>query len=319
MTMQQPRVSIWLPVYNGQKYLDAALASILAQDYGDFELIIGDNASTDGTQAICQAWAARDGRVRCYRHEHNLGAAPNYNFVLAQARGEYFRWAAYDDLIAPDFLSKCVAVLDQQADVVLCYPRVKLIDERGDYVDAYDPRPDLRTLKPHERFRATLRTPSLCTQVFGLMRAEVLRATGQHGSFPSADEILLAELALHGRFYEIRERLFFNRVHPEQSTKGVLSNQRERTAWFNTALQGRIVLPKWLYLRGGLAAVRRAPLSGGERARCYLHLVRWAMVPANFRALGKDVVLAAREVARRTIRHVRPRAGVEAGEAMSVR
>ena len=96
-----PLVSIGLPVYNGDRYLAEALDSILAQSFADFELIISDNASTDGTQDICETYARRDERIVYSRLPENLGAAPNYNRLVEMARGELFKWAAHDDRIKP--------------------------------------------------------------------------------------------------------------------------------------------------------------------------------------------------------------------------
>lgn len=92
-----PRLSIGMPVYNGEAYVREAIDSLLAQTAGDFELIISDNASTDSTPVICRAYAAKDPRVRYIRQEVNLGAAGNFIFVLKAARYEYFMWAACDD------------------------------------------------------------------------------------------------------------------------------------------------------------------------------------------------------------------------------
>lgn len=92
-----PTVSIGMPVYNGAKYIREALDSLLAQTFTDFELVISDNASTDDTQAICEKYARRDPRIRYVRQLENLGALPNFQFVLNEARSEYFMWAAYDD------------------------------------------------------------------------------------------------------------------------------------------------------------------------------------------------------------------------------
>ena len=104
MSENEPRVSIGMPVYNGEKYLEEAIQSILAQTYSDFELVISDNASTDKTQEICLEYAARDSRVRYHRNEKNLGAAPNYNRTFELSTGQYFKWADYDDLLAEEFL-----------------------------------------------------------------------------------------------------------------------------------------------------------------------------------------------------------------------
>lgn len=107
-----PKVSIGMPVYNGEKYIREALDSLLAQTFTDFELIISDNASTDGTEAICREYVARDLRIRYVRQSENRGAAANFQFVLDESRGDYFMWAAADDSWLPTFLTESVGVLD---------------------------------------------------------------------------------------------------------------------------------------------------------------------------------------------------------------
>jgi glycosyltransferase involved in cell wall biosynthesis len=116
-----PRVSIGLPVYNGERFLKDALDSILSQTYRDFELIISDNASSDHTEEICRRYAARDERVRYYRYDNNVGAARNFNRVFQLSRGEYFKWAAHDDICSPGFLQRCVKILDSDTAVVVCF------------------------------------------------------------------------------------------------------------------------------------------------------------------------------------------------------
>ena len=94
--MHIPKVSIGLPVFNGERYIRCAIDSILKQTFDDFELIISDNASEDRTAAICKGYEERDKRIHCHRFETNEGAARNYTAVFEMARGEYFKWAAYD-------------------------------------------------------------------------------------------------------------------------------------------------------------------------------------------------------------------------------
>ena len=129
-----PKVAIGLPVYNGERYLEAALDAIQAQTFTDYEVVICDNASTDRTEAICRAYEARDQRIRYYRNPANIGAAPNFNRTFELADGEYFKWFAADDLITPDYLEQCVAALDRNPDAVLCYTRVLVIDDDGKVV-----------------------------------------------------------------------------------------------------------------------------------------------------------------------------------------
>jgi glycosyltransferase involved in cell wall biosynthesis len=109
--MRRPGLSIGLPVYNGEKYLAESLEALLGQSYDDFELIISDNASTDGTAEICSRYSKRDSRIRYLRQSHNVGCAPNHNFVVGEAKGELFKWASDDDLYARDLLKYCVEAL----------------------------------------------------------------------------------------------------------------------------------------------------------------------------------------------------------------
>ena len=302
---RQPMVTIGLPVYNAQRYLDQALDSLLAQTYTDFELIIADNASTDRTQEICLAYAAKDQRIRYHRNEKNLGAAPNFNLLFQLSASKYFKWAPYDDLIEPTFLARCVEVMEQHPEVVLCYSRAKIIDEQSAYVVDYNPGPDTSSAKPNERFGNLILRPEYAIQQMALIRSATLKATGLYGSFPSSDEVLLAELALRGRFYEIPDRLYLYRLHEQQSNRKELTVQRARTVWFDSALAGKIVLPKWRYCLACLAVIQRSPLSFIERVRCYGHVGRWLSKPPNFRAMGKDALLAAAQLGFRLVQKSR--------------
>ena len=112
MSTRPPRISIGLPVFNGERYLDQTLQSILAQDYHDFELIVSDNASTDETVEIVERWAKKDSRIKFFRNSENLGGAANFNKVLELAEGDLFRWAGHDDLMAPGMLRRCIDTID---------------------------------------------------------------------------------------------------------------------------------------------------------------------------------------------------------------
>ena len=120
-----------MPVYNGEKYIREALDSLLAQDHDNFELIISDNASTDGTWEICREYAAKDSRIKIYLNERNLGGAANLQVVLTMARGLYFMWAAADDVWKPSFISELVGLLEAAPSAVLAMCRVEKIDYAG--------------------------------------------------------------------------------------------------------------------------------------------------------------------------------------------
>lgn len=305
MSSNTPRVSIGMPVYNSEKYLTLAIESVLSQTYTDFELIISDNASTDRTQEICQAYAAKDRRIRYYQNSHNLGANPNCNRVFKLASGEFFKWSFYDDLIAPEFLSRCLEVLDQNPDVVLCAPKSNVIDKEGNFLGVHTYKVDATLPQPHLRFRNFVLTHDAGWELFGLIRANVLRRTALHASYPGSDLVLLAELALHGRFYVLEDALSFPRVHPEQMWI-MVPKERDRVVFEDSSLEGKIVLPKWGWISGYLRAIRHAPLSAYERAHCGLSVIRWMLKPDHFRALGKDVLIALGKYVAHTVSKLNP-------------
>lgn len=270
-----PTVSIGIPVYNGERFLEEALRSILAQTYTDFELLISDNASTDGTMAVIDRCAAGDERVIVQRNAVNVGAAANYNLLVKMARGRYFKWAAHDDTLAPTYLERSVAALEQHPDRVLCYPTTVMIDEQG-APTGNDPweRINSEGVTAHERLRSFLEAayPRLgCNAVFGLIRTDALRATRLIGGYASSDKILLGELVLLGKFLHLAEPLFFRREHAGSSVRAHRAIEA-RNLWFDTIAPtgSRFMHWKWVgeYLRG----VFHVPLPLVERLRCSLVL-----------------------------------------------
>ena len=211
-----PRLSVGLPVFNGEKFIAESLEALLGQSYTNFELIIADNASTDDTGDICRTYAKDDSRIRYHRHPQNLGLAPNHNFVVQQARGELFKWAANDDLYASTLLARCIEALDEYPDVVLAHSWTAKINSAGEVTKAFEyPMLTSSTSAP-VRFRSILFDGG-GDDDYGVMRIEVLRRTAMKGSYHHADRTIIAELGLHGRFYQVPEWLYFRRVHPAQS------------------------------------------------------------------------------------------------------
>jgi glycosyltransferase involved in cell wall biosynthesis len=275
MDNNRHRVSIGMPIYNGENFIRYALDSLLSQTYSDFELIISDNASTDRTEEICRAYAAKDQRIRYYRNETNIGGAANFNQVLKLATGEYFRWASHDDVCAPTYLEKCVAILDREPNTVLCYSRAITIDDNGKSKGVYTENLNLRSSVPHERFHQFLETYGWyhATQIYGLMRREMILKTGLLGNFPHADRVLLSEISLYGEFAEIPEFLFERRVHAK--TAQIANNTYEAlAAWFDPKNRGKRIMPRWRRYSEYFQAVHRADLPWYEKPLCYLQILR---------------------------------------------
>ncbi len=133
-----PTLGIGLPVYNGERYLRQAPDSVLEQSFTDYELVIVDNASNDGTAAIALEYAARAGRVRYHRNAQNLGADRDFNLVFELTSRRYFKWAADDDLLRSRLLERRVAALAQEPRAVMAYAKA-IIHERGEPVVDHDP------------------------------------------------------------------------------------------------------------------------------------------------------------------------------------
>lgn len=238
-----PRVTIGLPVYNGDTYLEETIDSILEQDLGDLELIIGDNGSDDETEEICRS-ALSDPRVRYERSPENRGATWNYNRLVGMARGQYFKWAAHDDLLAPSFLRRCVEELDVSPAAVVAYPRTILIGGDDTVIDEnFEDGLDLRDADPLSRFRRYLVHPGEQHPVFGVIRMKNLLRTGLIGNCWGGDQILLASLLLQGTMHEIPERLFLRRYHSGTSLVANAS-PAEVARWFDPKKRGRTALPR---------------------------------------------------------------------------
>ncbi len=270
MSTSRPIISIGMPVYNGARFLEQAIDSILAQTADDIELIISDNCSTDATPALCAAYCRHDKRVRYIRNERNLGAAANYNQAFHCSRGEYFKWAAADDVVAPTMLERCLASLIDNPDSILAYPKTIIINSSGACMRPYDDRLHVEGVRPSERFRTLVRRVRECNAVFGLIRRSTLAKTGLIGAFLSSDVCLLAELSLYGGFYEIPEPLFFRREHSAASS--CYRSRDEQLSFFSPRLTGR---PPWLQWRLLLAHYQnalRADIPASEKLRCLLFL-----------------------------------------------
>lgn len=282
----RPRVSIGLPVYNGERYLLFALDSLLSQTFTDFELIISDNASSDRTQEMCRSYAAMDRRIRYYRNEKNLGAIWNFNRTVALASGPYFMWASHDDIWEPTFLARCMAVLEARPDTVLVHTKTRIIDENGDRVADYDAT--FKTDSPHAsvRFHDLLRAPHKWFQTFGVIRTSVLTQTPLYGAYAASDIVLMSHLSLMGPFYEVPETLFHNRQHAQQSSK---LDRYTRMAWFDSSKSTHIALPHCQVFLGLWASIWQVPLSSSERFRCCLTMLIYPLWNRNWARMGKDV------------------------------
>jgi glycosyltransferase involved in cell wall biosynthesis len=295
-------------VYNGQRFVEEALDSILDQTFTDFELIISDNASTDRTGEIAEAYAKRDRRIRYYRAERNMGAGWNVRRVYELATGKYFKWAAADDLMESDFFRRCVEVLESDPECVVAYGGAKQVDENGTFIANYVTPVKADSNDPVERFRQMLLIDHGCFQIFGVMRMSALKQLPPQGVYANSDRVLLARMSLLGRFYETPEHLFITRRHSEQSNvtlpARVTQPRRFRLTnrygvlpaleWWAPTKSRTLAFPQCRHLRENFLSIYHARIEAGQKLRCYYLLLVW--IKMHHRKFAKDLIMAADQV-----------------------
>jgi glycosyltransferase involved in cell wall biosynthesis len=257
------RLTIAVPVYNGERYLRETFECINAQTFSDFEVVISDNASTDGTEWICRDFAARDPRVRYVRNIRNVGMATNFERLVELARGEYFKLATADDRFDARLVAECVAVLDAHPEVALCYGKTTLIDEDGKTIRQYEDNLDLREPRARTRYWLAIQRLRLVNVLHGVIRTAALRRAGPLGTYVGADMVLVPGLALQGQFRELPEFLFHRRIHPG-AFSSIHNDAGEREFWNPLDRRSRPPIT-WQRYHGHARAIVRAPLSLAEK------------------------------------------------------
>jgi glycosyltransferase involved in cell wall biosynthesis len=283
-----PTISVGVPVYNGENFLAELLNSIVNQTFGNFEIVISDNASTDRTADVCAEFVKRDARIRYHRNEKNIGPLNNFNRAFHLARGKYFCWMCHDDFIERTHLERCVRVLEQNDDVVLCFSDVEFIGPDGHPLP-FDPSlghficgPNGQTMPifPRHvaeqtdtvaRFADLLARCSNCYES-GLVRRDALAKTSLQKDFYGNGEIWLLELAMQGRFVMLDEKLFYRRFHPDSS---FFVPKDSKDAWVAQAAPSAVNGKRFRFTRSYLEVIRQSTsLSELQRWQCYGHVLR---------------------------------------------
>jgi Glycosyl transferase family 2 len=299
-----PLLSVGLFLYNGERFLEAAIESILNQTFRDFELIISDNCSSDRSGEICRRFAKQDSRIRYYRAECNMGAGWNLRNVYFKATGKYFKWATHDDLIQPDFLRLCIDALEADDSLVAAHTLTRCIDEDGQFLENQDERLRTSSLDPVVRARDLLLKGHEGSPFSGVIRRAALCKLPPRGSYAHSDRVLLLQLGLLGRFYEVPEYLSICTRHAGQAAWTMPERNRVGRfrltwrwgtlpvpEWWDPTRARKISFPEWNAAKEFTRSVARSPLSSGQRMRCYGAIVRWAW---NYhRRFARDLVVAA--------------------------
>ena len=287
--MKQPLVTIGVPVFNGEEFVEDAVRSAMAQTFRDIEIVISDNASTDRTADILATLAAEDPRIRIFRNSTNLGAAPNYNRCFEEGRGTFFKWLAHDDRMKPTFVKIAVDALTANPEAVLVNATTEYIDEIGVCFSSYDS--ELRRASGEDavnRFAAMVIRSHSCVDFFGLARRDAMVGSLLHGSFHGADRAYLAQMALRGPLLQISDHLIEMREHSRRYTR-MKQKLRDRESWHDARAKRGWHLPTLRLYREYLAMVGAEKLSRSERLRCYGVLAKWWVANWNGVRVGVDI------------------------------
>jgi glycosyltransferase involved in cell wall biosynthesis len=272
-------LTVGLAVHNGERFLAESLESLLGQSFEDYELVISDNASTDGTADICRRYEAADDRIRYVRQPANIGSIPNHRFLIDEARGEFFKWASHDDLYGRDLLTRCVEVLDARQEVVLSHVDQALIDHRGGIIERYDYTMATGSPSAPERLRSYLWGKGGDDE-YGVFRTAALRLVRRYGAYHHPGRPFLAELLLRGPFHHVRDLQYFRRDHRDRSDRDPTIQQL--CANLDPARRGHSTVRLLAeYYWGFLAAISRVPMPATQRARS---LARCSGVPHSPRS-----------------------------------
>lgn len=273
-------MSIGLPVFNGMPDLPKALESLLAQDYPALEIIVSDNASTDGTWEYIQGYAA-DPRVVLVRNNSNLGAVGNFRRVLELARGEYFMWAAHDDTRSPDCVRLLVEELEAHPEATIALGAIQTFRHDGVSGAPEWRFPKVNDMTPLRAAWSLWFSGKYNYFVYGLMRTAVLRRAGAlpEGASFRTDRILVAEMALAGKLRYVDELVYYRKIEPSKykaADRSRLARWRREFAFF------RLIV----------ASMFRSPIVPAARKPLVLimiasQLCRKVVIDATVRPLGR--------------------------------
>ena len=232
-----------MPVYNGERFIRNALDSLLSQTFRDFELIISDNASTDSTSDICQDYAKIDTRIRYICQSKNMGGIWNLNFVLQEAKCEYFIWAAVDDYWLPTFIEKNIKALESDETIIGSISDVELYRKFTDMSKPNIDDPSSKNLRKYQYVYST--TGSIekrvgaylkffqASIIYGVYRTEVLKKSCVSDDFWAIDLAIVLNTLKYGNLNVIDEILMYRFV-PDGSSVSIIQYQlRAKTPIIN--------------------------------------------------------------------------------------
>ncbi len=234
--MSNPKLTVGIPVYNGQDSLGKCLDSILAQTFTDFEVMILDNASTDGTPELIRRYAERDSRIKWAQNRSNLGQSVNSYRLMYGTTTEFYALVHADLQWKPTFAEKCLEALEKDQEAVVAYPQCQFVDEKYNNLDLYRDTVNFAENDLCQRFVNVVTGLGWCTAWHGVMRTDILHIQYYisellNNGNPAGDNLILAALALHGKFVQVEEPLLIRKKGAYQVKQESPLERYTRLCW----------------------------------------------------------------------------------------
>jgi glycosyltransferase involved in cell wall biosynthesis len=213
-TQRFPLISVGMPIHNEERFLAESLESLLSQSYPNLEILISDNASTDGSARICGDFADRNDNILVHRFDTNQGAVANFRNVLDRAQGDYFMWASGHDLWSPDYIQRCFEAIRDRPDSVLAFGSTSWVDDQGRPHRKESGWTDTRGMHAIARYMVVYW--GNMNPVLGLIRTSALRDC-KFRETAGADLVILTQLALAGDFVHADKTSWSRREFREET------------------------------------------------------------------------------------------------------
>ncbi len=286
---RRPAVSVGVPVWNGERYLEQTLTALRDQDLADIEVIIGDNGSTDGTVEIARRFAEEDERFVLLTSDRNRGVPWNWNRLLERATAPVFMWNAADDIALPGHLAACRDALLAHPEATIAFSRVELIGPASEHLGTMDDDGlDFLSLGPVQRLDLFFRRHVYQVIGYGgVFRTDVLRQMGGHPDYYGADIALAVRMAVRAPWVQVSQRAYQARNHEAQTNKLQAADPVRQVRTYREHRRP-VAFPQWYLNHRLLVEAAGVPGSLARKALCVLVVLRRWTLP-NWRFFPFDV------------------------------
>lgn len=233
MNSFEPLVSVIVPVYNHEKFIGETIKSVMSQTYKNWELLVVDDCSTDGSWEIIQEWTKKDSRIKAFRNNENKGLIPNWEFLIDNSKGNYIAFLEGDDYFCKDNLKKKIEIFEKYPDLGMVYCNFSIVNESGvDIMKDYYSKQKIKTfrnekIKPEEYLLSSLAPFSTYSQI--MITREVIKNIGLPRSLDQEAKIFLPSdwdfnfrTSINNKIYFVDENLLQYRKHSSNNSSNTI-------------------------------------------------------------------------------------------------